>query len=217
MLIIITNPDFSIATQLQPPPSVPITAPQPPAPRRRHLRPAAPDSSASYHASPSRSRRRDAPPPATMNPHPQPSAPSRRTPEPERGPLSERATVALVRRTLCPRPGRSGGRDPSPALQDLLPPLTSRNDVDLELYALLAILLRDLVQSWYAKLTTDESFVAELVHLVAHCTRALEQRLRKLDLALLLLDEMPRLLDRHITSEPPSPPPSPPPQCRASV
>lgn len=55
------------------------------------------------------------------------------------------------------------------------------------------------MQNWYGKITTDEGFVAEIIHTVAHCTRALEQRLRKVDLESLLLDEIPDLLDRHIT------------------
>ena len=57
------------------------------------------------------------------------------------------------------------------------------------------------VQSWYGKITTDETFVAEVVHVVAHCTRALEQRFRKVDLESLMLDEIPDLLNKHITGK----------------
>lgn len=89
-------------------------------------------------------------------------------------------------------------RDTPAPIEDLLPPLTSRNDVDLQLYALLAVVLRDFVQAWYNKITPDDSFVDETVHIIAHCTRALEQRLRKVDLESLLFDEIPDLLDRHI-------------------
>lgn len=77
--------------------------------------------------------------------------------------------------------------------------MTSRNDVDLQLYAFLAIVLRDFVQSWYGRITTDEAFVAEVVHTIAHCTRALEQRFRKVDLESLILDEIPELLESHIS------------------
>jgi hypothetical protein len=80
-----------------------------------------------------------------------------------------------------------------------LPPLTSRNDVDLQLYAFIAIIIRDYVQTWYGKITPDESFVTEIVQIIAHCTRALEQRLRKLDLEALLFDELPELLGRHVS------------------
>lgn len=85
-------------------------------------------------------------------------------------------------------------------IEDLLPPLTSRNDVDLQLYALIAIILREYVQKWYNKITPDETFVAETVQIIAHCTRALEQRLRKVDLESLLFDEIPDLLDKHVNS-----------------
>lgn len=113
-------------------------------------------------------------------------------------PLSERATTLLIRRTLCPQQG-GGDKGRSPArIEDLLPPLTSRNDVDLQLYAIIAIVLRDFVQTWYGKITPDDDFVAEIVQVIAHCTRALEQRLRKVDLESLLLDELPELLSRHI-------------------
>lgn len=71
--------------------------------------------------------------------------------------------------------------------------------MDLQLYAFLAIILREFVQSWYSKITTDENFVAEIIHIIAHCSRALEQRFRKVDLESLLLDEIPDLLDKHIT------------------
>ncbi|PFH56905.1 hypothetical protein XA68_15772 [Ophiocordyceps unilateralis] len=108
--------------------------------------------------------------------------------------LSDRATQALVRRTLCP------GDNKKTAMTELLPPLTSRNDVDLELYALLAIVLREYVQRWYGNMTADETFVTEIVRLVAHCSRALEQRFRQVDLVGLLLDELPELLDQHVAA-----------------
>ena len=117
-------------------------------------------------------------------------------------PLSDRATSLLIRRTLCPQQLGDKTRDAAHApvaIEGLLPPLTSRNDVDLQLYALLAIILREFVQSWYAKVTTDDDFVAEIVHVVAHCTRALEQRCRKVDFESLVLDEIPDLVEKHIT------------------
>ncbi|TWU73634.1 Protein mss51, mitochondrial [Metarhizium rileyi] len=115
-------------------------------------------------------------------------------------PLSDRATQALVRKVLLPQESGDKGRDSQTPIDELLPPLTSRNDVDLQLYALLAIILRESVQSWYNKITPDETFVAEIIHVIAHCTRALEQRLRTLDLENLLLHEVPEILDKHITT-----------------
>jgi hypothetical protein len=117
-------------------------------------------------------------------------------------PLSDRATTFLIRRILCPQhsdKGKGATAAPATAIDDILPPLTSRNDVDLQLYALIAIILREYVQNWYNKITPDEAFVAEIVQIIAHVTRTLEQRLRKVDLESLLLDEVPGLIDGHIT------------------
>ena len=84
------------------------------------------------------------------------------------------------------------------SIDELLPPLTSSNDVDLQLYAIIAIVIKDLVYSWYGKITPDQGFVEEVVRIVAHCTRALESRLRTVDLEGLLLDEVPELIEGHI-------------------
>ncbi|KAG5964527.1 hypothetical protein E4U57_005207 [Claviceps arundinis] len=114
-------------------------------------------------------------------------------------PLSDRATEALIRKVFLPHePGDHKGRDTPARIDELLPPLTSRNDVDLQLYAFLAIVLREFVQAWYSKITPDETFVAEIVHVIAHCTRALEQRIRAVDLENLLLNEIPEVLNKHI-------------------
>lgn len=115
--------------------------------------------------------------------------------------LSHKATAQLIRRVLCPQQAADRGRATPAPIHDLLPPLTSRNDVDLQLYAIIAIILRDFVQAWYNKITPDETFIAEIVHIIAHCTRALEQRLRKIDVESLLLDELPDLLDKHIQGQ----------------
>ncbi|RYP50453.1 hypothetical protein DL768_004045 [Monosporascus sp. mg162] len=134
-------------------------------------------------------------------PPPVPSQPQRRAARPGSADfLSDKATAALIRRTLCARQLGSADRDratPAP-IEDLLPPLTSRNDVDLQLYALISIIIREFVQTWYAKITPDDTFVAEIIQIIAHCTRALEQRLRKVDLESLLFDELPELLHAHI-------------------
>ena len=104
-----------------------------------------------------------------------------------------------MRRILCPlaQPGLSGNRP----LHELLPPLTSSNDIDLELYAIIAIVIRDFVYSWYGKITSDHTFVEEVIQIIAHCTRDLEQRFRRLDLESLVLDEIPAIIEQHISSE----------------
>jgi sorting nexin-19 len=64
-------------------------------------------------------------------------------------------------------------------LDKALPALTSSANVDLELYALIALIFRDFVYKWYGQITNDVAFVQEVVTVVAHVTRALEERLRK--------------------------------------
>ncbi|KAK1691298.1 PXA domain-containing protein [Colletotrichum godetiae] len=112
--------------------------------------------------------------------------------------LSDKATAAFIRRILYSKHLAERGRATPSPIEELLPPLTSRNDVDLQLYALISVILREYVQVWYSKITPDDTFVDEIVQIIAHCTRALEQRLRKVDLESLLFDELPDLLDRHI-------------------
>lgn len=130
-----------------------------------------------------------------------PAPPGRRGARtPTADPVSDRVTTLLIRRILCPQHLDKAKAAPPP-LEDLLPPLTSRNDVDLQLYALIAIILREFVQNWYNKITPDETFVAEIVQIIAHITRTLEQRLRKVDLESLLFDEIPSLLDQHVTGQ----------------
>lgn len=110
--------------------------------------------------------------------------------------VSDKATAALVRRVLCPL--SHGGHADLRPLDELLPPLTSSNEVDLQLYAIIAIVVKDLISSWYGKITPDQSFVEEVVRIIAHCTRDLEQRLRRLDVGDILLDEVPALVERHV-------------------
>lgn len=136
------------------------------------------------------------------------SAPPARQPEaPKQATdfLSDKATAAFVRRTLCAHHvsnstlsnGEKAGSTPRP-IEELLPPLTSSNEVDLQLYAIIAVVLKEFVYTWYTKITPDHVFVDEVIQIIAHCTRALEQRLRKVDLEALLLDEIPDLLDSHV-------------------
>jgi hypothetical protein len=77
-------------------------------------------------------------------------------------------------KVLCP-----STQDP---LDQVLPALTSSTKVDLELYALIAVIFRDFVQKWYGQITSDVAFVDEVVTVIAHVTRALEERLRKVTL-----------------------------------
>ncbi|KAJ5185217.1 PX-associated sorting nexin 13 [Penicillium cf. griseofulvum] len=113
--------------------------------------------------------------------------------------VSNKATTALIRRVLCPQTSNHGASSPQPP-EELLPPLTSSNDVDRQLYALLAIIIKEFVYSWYSKITPDQALVNEVLQVIAHCTRALEQRLRQIDVAQLALDEIPALVESHVLS-----------------
>ncbi|CAL5867297.1 uncharacterized protein PFLUO_LOCUS1512 [Penicillium psychrofluorescens] len=110
---------------------------------------------------------------------------------------SDKTTLALIRRVLCPQTGIYGASSVQPP-EELLPPLTSSNEVDRQLYAFIAIIIRDFVYSWYSKITPDQALVNEVLQVIAHCTRALEQRLRRIDVARLVLDEIPALVEAHV-------------------
>lgn len=104
----------------------------------------------------------------------------------------------MIRRVLCPQASNQSGTSGPQTLEEL-PPLTSSNDVDRQLYALIAIIIKEFVLSWYSKITTDQVLISEALQVIAHCTRALEQRLRSTDVAGLILDEIPALIESHIT------------------
>lgn len=119
---------------------------------------------------------------------------------------SDEATVAFIKRTLCVQqlhpgtgPETTKGRNVSQPLSELLPPLTSSNQIDLQLYALISIIVKDFIQAWYSRITPDHDFTDQVVQIIAHCTRALEQRIRALDLESVILDELPELIDIHVT------------------
>ncbi|KAF2437212.1 hypothetical protein P171DRAFT_506501 [Karstenula rhodostoma CBS 690.94] len=117
---------------------------------------------------------------------------------------SDKATAAFIRRVLCSHDvllgnGERGRNTPRP-IEEVLPPLTSSNEVDLQLYAIIAVIIKEFVHTWYSKITPDHVFVNEVIQIIAHCTRALEQRLRNVDLETLLLDEIPGLLEEHLSA-----------------
>lgn len=110
--------------------------------------------------------------------------------------VSDKATISLIRRVLC-----SATADKNATISELLPPLTSSNEVDLQVYGIVAVMMREFVYAWYSKITPDQVFVDEVVKVIAHVTRGLEQRIRKVDLETLLFDEVPELLEAHVTGE----------------
>ena len=125
--------------------------------------------------------------------------PSKKTPS------VDAETINYVKKILCAHPVQHGSSNDSTTtdtgsktLDELLPPLTSSNEVDVQLYAIIAVVLNQFVQSWYSRITPDNEFIHEVVKIIAHCTRGVEQRLKRIDLEGLLLDELPGLLVAHI-------------------
>lgn len=113
--------------------------------------------------------------------------------------VSISSTVTLIQRVLAPNKlVTTETHADVPTIEDILPPLTSSNDVDLELYAILAVIVKDFVNTWYSRITPDNAFVEEIVQIIAHCSRALEQRLRQTDIPSLLFDEIPLLVQTHV-------------------
>ncbi|CDK28698.1 unnamed protein product [Kuraishia capsulata CBS 1993] len=87
-------------------------------------------------------------------------------------------------------------------LQDFLPALTSSQDVDIQTYALIGLFLRQFVMGWYPRISHDTSmeFMGELLGVVAHITRNLQQRCQRIDWSKLLLDELPVVLESHVSA-----------------
>lgn len=108
-------------------------------------------------------------------------------------------TIALIQRVLAPdKTTASEVQTKTTSIEEVLPPLTSSNEVDIELYAILAVVIKEFVNTWYTKITADHGFVEEIIQIVAHCSRALEQRLRRVDIVSLMLDDLPVLVQRHV-------------------
>ena len=116
----------------------------------------------------------------------------------------EAITIAYVKKVLCSKSQNGKISDPTvtsdvdaKSLDELLPSLTSSSAVDVQLYAFVAVIVENFLQRWYSRITQDSDLVKEIIQIVAHCTRGLEQRLRRLDFESLLLDEIPDLILRH--------------------
>lgn len=109
--------------------------------------------------------------------------------------VADRKTATFIKKVLC------ADREPkeldNTPLDELLPPLTSSNELDTQLYAFIAVIIQENVHSWYSKITTDKEFVHEVIQIIAHCTRTLESRVRKVDVVQLVLDDACALLNAH--------------------
>ncbi|ESX03057.1 hypothetical protein KL918_002168 [Ogataea parapolymorpha] len=84
--------------------------------------------------------------------------------------------------------------------QESLPAFTSSSTVDNELHALVGLFLRQFVLGWYKNVAFDENgeFLNEIVALIAHLTRDLQQRCLRIDWSQLLLDDLFVVLGKHM-------------------
>ncbi|KAG7878909.1 hypothetical protein KL907_003320 [Ogataea polymorpha] len=84
--------------------------------------------------------------------------------------------------------------------QESLPAFTSSSTVDNELHALVGLFLRQFVRGWYKNVAFDENgeFITEIVALIAHLTRDIQQRCLRIDWSQLLLDDLFVVLDKHM-------------------
>ncbi|ODV97897.1 hypothetical protein PACTADRAFT_185786 [Pachysolen tannophilus NRRL Y-2460] len=101
----------------------------------------------------------------------------------------------LIIQTLFPNSSREEN-----SLRSLLPALTSSNNIDLQLYAFISLFLKKFLISWYNNVTDDYQFefLNEVLYLLAHITRFLEVRLRKLNLIDFLFDDLFIIFDSHL-------------------
>ncbi len=109
--------------------------------------------------------------------------------------------MSLIRRVLVAESNVTDARATPQPLDAVLPPLTSSNEVDIQLYAIIAIVIKDFVNTWYSKITPDHAFIDEVIQIIAHCSLALEQRLRQTDIIELFLNEVPALIERHVAGK----------------
>ena len=91
---------------------------------------------------------------------------------------------------------------PNNKLKDF-PSLTSSNKIDLSLYALFSLLIKNFIISWYVeslKLNNIEEFINELIFLFAHICRNIQGRINeKFDSFIkLLIIDLPYVINNHI-------------------
>lgn len=86
-----------------------------------------------------------------------------------------------------------------------LPSLTSSNELDIRLYGLISLLLKNFVFGWYndkLDLQARDEFTQELIYLIAHICRNLQERINVAndDFVKLLITDIPYLLLKHLQS-----------------
>lgn len=83
------------------------------------------------------------------------------------------------------------------SIQDYLPALTSSSPVDIELYCFFGLIFKNFINLWYSRISDNDEFTLEIIDVLAHLTRNLETRFRKLNFSDLLLDDIPYILNNH--------------------
>ncbi|KGK37283.1 hypothetical protein JL09_g3563 [Pichia kudriavzevii] len=85
-----------------------------------------------------------------------------------------------------------------------LPQLTFSNELDVKLYALFSLLVKNFVQTWYVGLGFDkeEEFIGELVFLFSHVCRKIQERIssRRDEIVTSLFVDLPYVLEKHFRS-----------------
>lgn len=96
-------------------------------------------------------------------------------------------------------------QDTASQSDDLLPPLTSSNDLDIRLYAFFSLLLNNFVFGWYSgslNLDSRTEFTKELIFLLAHVSRNIQERIQHCndDVIQMLITDIPYLVEKHFES-----------------
>ncbi|KAK9759506.1 hypothetical protein K7432_017446 [Basidiobolus ranarum] len=81
--------------------------------------------------------------------------------------------------------------------QNLLHLTKTSRQVDVELYNLLALLLRDFVLTWYDSISQDPEFLLEIVYTFSNITQEIEKRCTKIDWTKLIVYNFANILKRH--------------------
>ncbi|KAG5440907.1 hypothetical protein PCK2_000062 [Pneumocystis canis] len=100
---------------------------------------------------------------------------------------------SLIRRYLSFSKGHNSS--------DKLPALTRSALVDVEIYSIIAIICRDYINIWYEQMTHDKSFIEELLFLVSHVVKELENRFFTIKHETLFLQSIPMIAIKHINGK----------------
>ncbi|CAN6638330.1 hypothetical protein TRVA0_017S00298 [Trichomonascus vanleenenianus] len=87
----------------------------------------------------------------------------------------------------------------APNWKQELPRLSRSDGVNLQLYALVALICRHFVQSWHSLITQDQAFVFEILKAIAAASHQIEGRLASINFYNALLDDLPYILNCHLS------------------